>query len=69
MTPTDEPRKAYPRGTYSKIARKLGITPQTVRLVAIGSVTSARVTKELRRVERNQRRRVQKPTQHEESAA
>lgn len=57
MTPPVEPRKPFRRGTYSKIARKLGITPQTVRLVALGKGKSARVEAELRREERLARRR------------
>lgn len=46
------PRKAdspYPRGTYSRVARKLGVTAQAVRLVARGDSVSARIAKELRR--------------------
>jgi predicted transcriptional regulator len=39
----------YPRGTYAKIARRLHVTPQHVRNVALGLVKSARVTAELRR--------------------
>jgi hypothetical protein len=56
MTPSIQPGK-YPRGTYSKVARKLGIKPQTVRLVALGKMTSARVMSALRAEARLARRR------------
>jgi hypothetical protein len=52
MTPTEETRKPYPRGTYSKVARRLSVTPQHVRLVALGVVKSARVTRELAKEQR-----------------
>lgn len=37
------------RGLYSKVARKLGVTPQHVRHVALGISISKRVSKELDR--------------------
>ena len=40
----------YPRGTYSKVARLLKVTPQHVRLVALGKVTSKRVAVALARL-------------------
>lgn len=66
MTPPVDAGKQYPRGTYSKIARRLGVTPQTVRLVAIGKATSARVTAQLRYEARLARRR---KSAHESTAA
>ncbi len=60
MTLTDDDRKPYPRGTYSKVARQLGITPQTVRDVAIGAKRSARVERALRRVLRRVDRKASK---------
>jgi hypothetical protein len=48
------------RVNYSAIARELGVTPQHVRLVALGRATSARVLKRLdrewRRIEREAKR-------------
>ncbi len=52
MTPNPQPHKPLPRGTYSKIARKLGVAPATVRDVALGIKTSARIMAEVRRVRR-----------------
>lgn len=57
MTPPAEPRKPYPRGTYTRIAVRLGVTPQAVRLVALDLSKSRRIAAELKRVERNMRRR------------
>lgn len=39
-----------PRGTYSKIARRLKVSPQHVRGVALGKNTSKRVSRALARV-------------------
>ena len=44
-------------GTYSRIARKLGVTPQHVRHVALGRSTSKRVSSELKRELRKRRSR------------
>ena len=52
MTAPVLPHNPYPRGTYAKIARRLSVTPQHVRNVALGVVKSARVTKELQREQR-----------------
>jgi len=57
MTATIEARKLYPRGTFSAIARELGVTPQSVRDVARGTSTSARIAEALRRVAARERRR------------
>ena len=54
----------YARGTYSKVARRLGVTPQAVRLVALGKVTSARIAVELRREARRFARRSQRIGNH-----
>lgn len=61
MPHTDDHGKPFRRGTYSKVARRLGVTPQHVRLVALGAVKSARVTAELRKEQRNARRRASVP--------
>jgi len=37
------------RGVYSEVARKLGVTPQHVRLVGVGRRTSRRVSKAIMR--------------------
>jgi predicted transcriptional regulator len=60
MTPTGDLSKAYPRGTFAKVARRLGVTPQAVSLVADGKSTSARIAAELRREQRNAKRREQR---------
>ncbi len=59
MPAPDAPRKPrpYPHGTYTMIARRLGITKQSVRDVALGIKKSERVRVELAKVTRNEKRR------------
>lgn len=49
-----ERKQPLARGTFSKIARRLGVSPQAVRLVYIGHATSKRIASELRREARKQ---------------
>ncbi len=44
------------RGMYTAVARKLGVTPQHVRLVALGLSRSKRVTEALKREELRRRK-------------
>jgi hypothetical protein len=57
MTLLPDTRKPYPRGTYSKVARKLAVTPQSVRDVALGIKRSARIARELKREQRKAQRK------------
>lgn len=50
----------YPRGTYSKIARELGVTPQAVRYVALGANKSERIAAALSREARRFARRLER---------
>lgn len=45
-----ETRTQYPRGTYSKVARRLKVSPQHVRNVALGRTTSRRIAVQLARI-------------------
>lgn len=54
--PRRKQQSLYPRGTYARVARELQVTAQHVRLVALGNVTSARVSAALARVVRRSAR-------------
>lgn len=41
---TDSKADKLPRGTYSKIARRIRVSPQAVRAVYLGIKKSARIT-------------------------
>lgn len=47
MQPTTDPGKTYPHGTYAKVAKRLGVSRQMVRFVALGIHTSGRIRHEL----------------------
>lgn len=55
--PFETPSKPYPHGTFAKIARRFGVTPQAVSLVAQGKSKSRRIEAELRREWRKARKR------------
>ncbi len=46
---TDGKEVRYPRGAYSRIARRLKITPQSVRDVALGIKKSKRISVSLKK--------------------
>lgn len=51
QTPTDRKEQPLPRGAYSRIARRLRpkVTPQMVRMVALGEAKSKRVSAAIER--------------------
>lgn len=60
----DDPGKAYPRGTFAKVAKRLGVTSQAVSLVARSKSTSARIARELRKEARKAEQRAEKAQGH-----